>query len=123
MKKKVKIISTILLIVMALTSVMNVVFATGGGITGAISNLNPTGNPNSDVIGFGQKIVNIIQTVGIVIAVVIILVIGIQYIMGSAEQKAEYKKTMMPYLIGALLLFAGVNIVKVVYNLSTELTK
>ena len=120
MKKKVKIISTVLLIVMALTSVMSVVFATD--FSGDFDKLKPA-QTNEQVLNFGQKIVNIIQTVGIVIAVIIILVIGIQYIMGSAEQKAEYKKTMMPYLIGALLLFAGVNIVKVVYNLSTELTK
>ena len=37
--------------------------------------------------------------------------------MGSAEEKAEYKKTMIPYLVGALLIFAATTIVNVVYNM------
>ena len=35
------------------------------------------------------------------------MVLGIKYMMGSAEEKAEYKKTFIPYIIGAVLLFAA----------------
>ncbi|MEI3401230.1 MAG: hypothetical protein V8R51_02250 [Clostridia bacterium] len=45
------------------------------------------------------------QTVGIVLSVVILIILGIKYMMGSAEEKAEYKKTMIPYLIGAVSVF------------------
>ena len=38
------------------------------------------------------------------------MVLGVRYMMGSAEEKAEYKKVMIPYLIGAVLLFAAVNL-------------
>ncbi len=38
---------------------------------------------------------------------------------GSAEEKAEYKKTMIPYIIGAILIFASTTIVNIVYNLAT----
>lgn len=41
--------------------------------------------------------------------------------MGSAEEKAEYKKTMMPYLVGALLIFAAVTIANMVYNFTSTL--
>ena len=49
------------------------------------------------------------------------MVIGIKYMMGSAEEKAEYKKTMIPYLVGAIILFAAVNIAGVVVNLAGSL--
>ena len=37
--------------------------------------------------------------------------------MGSAEERAEYKKTMMPMLIGMIMLFATTTIVGIIYNL------
>ena len=46
------------------------------------------------------------------------MVIGIKYMMGSAEEKAEYKKTMLPYLIGAIILFAAVNIASYVVSIA-----
>ena len=55
----------------------------------------------------GQRLVGILQAVGIVLSVVILIVIGIKYMLGSAEEKAEYKKTLMPYIIGAALIFAA----------------
>lgn len=62
----------------------------------------------------------IIQVIGSVLAVIIIIVIGIKYMVGSVEQKAEYKKTFMLYLIGAILLFAGSSIPKLIYDLTTQ---
>ena len=44
------------------------------------------------------------------------MVLGIKYMMGSAEEKAEYKKTFIPYIVGALLLFAASALVGVLYN-------
>ena len=62
----------------------------------------------------------IIQVIGSVLAVIIIIVIGIKYMVGSVEQKAEYKKTFMLYIIGAVLLFAGSFIPKLIYDLTTQ---
>lgn len=75
-----------------------------------------------DEIGkFGKQIVGVVQTVGIVVAVVILLVLGIKYMMGSAEEKADYKKSMIPYIVGAILIFASTTIVNIVYNLAIGL--
>ena len=38
---------------------------------------------------------------------------------GSAEEKAEYKKTMIPYLVGAICIFAASTIANVVYTAVT----
>ena len=47
---------------------------------------------------------------------------GIKYMMGSAEEKAEYKKVMLPYIIGAVLIFAGVNIASAIYKMASQIT-
>ena len=116
MKKTVRIISTILLTIMLVTSIAGVVFAapdidkTIGDIDGAKA------GDTSKVTNIGGKIINIIQVVGIVVAIAVVLIIGIKYMTGSVEQKAEYKKVMIPYIIGAVLLVAGTSIVKVIFN-------
>ena len=63
------------------------------------------------------RIIGVIQTIGILIAVGVIMVLGIKYMMGSAEEKAEYKKTMVPYLIGAIVLFAASALAGGIYNM------
>ena len=42
--------------------------------------------------------------------------------MGSASEKAEYKKTMIPYLVGAILIFGASAITKVVVSIGSGIT-
>ena len=120
MKKQVKMISIVLVIMMALVAISSVVLA-APDLTGTIKDLaNGSGNQPTEVVNLGKTIVTIMQTVGIVVAVVVLLVLGIKYMIGSAEEKAEYKKTMIPYLVGAILIFASTTIVNVVYNLANS---
>lgn len=75
----------------------------------------------TQIADFGRNIVGLVQTVGVVVAVVILLVLGIKYMMGSAEEKADYKKSMIPYIVGAVLIFASTTVVNIVYNLAMGL--
>ena len=79
-------------------------------------NPNTTTNATNTTYGIGNSILGIIQTVGILLSVGCLMVLGIKYMMGSAEEKAEYKKTFIPYIIGAILLFAASALAKVVYD-------
>lgn len=54
----------------------------------------------------GNEIIGFLQIIGAIISVAVIAILGIKYMTGSVEEKAEYKKTMQPYLIGAIMLFA-----------------
>lgn len=60
------------------------------------------------------------QMLGSVISVICLTVMGIKYMMGSVEEKAEYKKTLLPYMIGAFMVFATVNLLQVVYKIVTN---
>lgn len=69
----------------------------------------------------GQNIIKIISTIGSIASVIVLIVLGIKYMMGSAEEKAEYKKTLLPYVIGAALVFAASFIASVVFNTANSL--
>lgn len=121
MKKSIKVISTLLLAIMLVTSIAGTVLAVDPNTV--LNELNGNSNVQiNDLTKVGNNIVTIIQVVGIVIAVIVLLVIGIKYMMGSASEKAEYKKTMIPYIVGAVLIFAGTSLVRVIYSLSTSVS-
>lgn len=72
---------------------------------------------NTKLLGFGNIIVWVVRTVGTAISVLMLVIIGIKYIMGSVEEKAEYKQTMWPYILGAILIFAGASITNMIYEM------
>ena len=125
MKKQIKLITIVLVIMIALLSISNVVLAANSTVdlSGKIDEIakGDSSVTTDKLTNIGQTIVTIMQVVGIVVAVVVLLILGIKYMMGSAEEKAEYKKTMIPYLVGAVLIFASTTIVNVVYQLANNL--
>ena len=84
--------------------------------------ISPTTPTDDTYVNVGNSVIGIIQVVGIIISVVCLMVLGIKYMMGSASEKAEYKKTMIPYLVGAILIFGASAITKVVVGLAQGIT-
>lgn len=66
-------------------------------------------------------IVDVLTTIGITVAVITILIIGIKYMVGSVEEKAEYKKTMVPYVIGVIMIGSISGIIKLIANLAANI--
>ena len=83
--------------------------------------LKPNTSNTTQIDTVGQKIMGILQTLGIVVAVIVLMVLGIKYMMGSAEEKAEYKKTMIPYVVGAILIFGATTIANMVFQFASGL--
>lgn len=59
-------------------------------------------------------IIGAITTIGVIVSVVTLIVLGIKYMVGSIEEKAGYKKSMIPYLIGAFFVFAISTVVTII---------
>ena len=117
MKKTSKIIVFILIAVMIVSIGTTTVFAEaikGGTDPSTLKGQAVTGTSN--ITKLGNQLITIISTVGSVAAVIVLIVLGLKYMMGSAEEKAEYKKTLMPYVIGAALVFAASTIAGVLYS-------
>ena len=126
MKKLSKILTVILLVVMVLTTFTTVSKASDGkqkDYSTQVENLFDANAAGTEgIMNVGGNIVSIVTTIGIIVAVVVLLVLGIKYMMGSASEKAEYKKTMIPYLVGAILIFGASAIAKAVIAISENLT-
>lgn len=71
---------------------------------------------NQKALAKAGKVVGAIQAIGNIVSIGALIVIGIKYMIGSVDERAEYKKTMLPYLIGAILVFSGANVVQLIYN-------
>lgn len=114
MKKTYKILSMAIMAVMILSVLSSSVFAlTPGDIQAS------TTSADSTIQTIGGKVLSAVTTAGIVLSVLMLAVLGVKYMLGSSEEKAEYKKSMMPYLIGALLVFAASTIATAVKGLFT----
>jgi len=123
MRSKSKLISILLIVVMLVLSISTAVFADvytpeqfeKSGL------IKTSGTGTDNVKSVGGKIVGLIRVVGTIAAVGMLIVLGIKYMMGSAEERAEYKKTLFPYFIGAVLIFAASNLTQVIYSWASKL--
>lgn len=131
-KNIVKIFSIILILITLISISVNSFAAKAGsagtgGSSGDVVTSPGELKPKDEVKGedelmqLGGNVMGILRTTGIVISVLILIVIGIKYMMGSAEEKAEYKKVMIPYLVGAALIFGASVISTVVFEFFTHL--
>lgn len=115
MKKSVKIVSVVLMI-LAMVLVSTSVFADFR------PNMVKTNTSNTDKVqDIGSNILGIIRVVGTIVAVGMLIILGIKYMMGSAEERAEYKKTLFPYFIGAILIFAATNLADMIYSWASSI--
>ena len=78
-----------------------------------------TATMDSTSQNLGNKIIGIVQAIGSIASVLALVIIGIKYMLGSTEERAEYKSSMLPYLIGIFFLFFASNIVSIIYNVIT----
>lgn len=128
MNRKIKILVILINLISILFIMSNKVLGTGGfelikGFDDA-TNFNPTEQAvlvDRDLKSTAGKIVGLIQVVGTMVSVGMLIILGIKYVLGSAEQKAEYKKTLFPYIIGAILIFGAVNLTQIIYTWASEL--
>lgn len=74
-----------------------------------------------DAVRMGNVIIGGFQAIGSIVSVLALVIIGIKYMMGSVEEKAEYKTKMIYYIIGAILVFAISNISAMLYNFASTL--
>lgn len=110
MKKTIKILSVLIMTVMIIATFASFVLAADISV--------PTGTTisNTDVNKVANYVIGFLRVIGTAVAVVIIIVLGIKYLTASPEGKADYKSSMIPYLVGAVLVFAGTWIASGIIN-------
>lgn len=114
MKAKKKMIAIVIMLIIICT------FATTSyGLQ--LKELNGTPTQVETLKNAGNSIVKVVLTIGIVVSVIMLILLGIKYMMGSVEEKAEYKKTLIPYIIGAGLVFAASGIAQIIYDIAIKI--
>ena len=116
MKKRKSIASILFIVALLLNVIPNIVFGYNTSDLGDLDAYNGNGVSTGTFIGMINNVVGIIQVIGSIVSVVVLIVLGIKYMMGSIEEKAEYKRTMMPYVVGAVLFFGIINITSAIYT-------
>lgn len=111
-KNILKVVLTALFIIIA---ICNSVCAFGVG------DLTGTAITDQNTKNIGNSIITVITTIGSVISVVVLIVLGLKYMIGSVEEKAMYKKTLAPYFLGAICVFAASTIAGIIYNIAINL--
>ncbi len=93
MKKNIKkiVISSIIAIMIILS------FAYSYAVTP--DDIDGNGADASIDLGFIDNVTDFVRMIGTFVAVGALMIIGIKYVTGSVEERANYKRTMMPYII------------------------
>ena len=66
---------------------------------------------------FSSTMYNILLSIGVAVALIVGIIIGIKYMMGSIEEKANYKQMLIPYLVGCVVVFGAFGIWKLVVTI------
>lgn len=78
--------------------------------------------PDDDELeDLGEKVLGVTTIIGYAMAIIILIAIGMKYMTGSVEEKASYKKTMIPYVVGCVILVAAPTLTNIVYEASKPL--
>ena len=61
-----------------------------------------------------QSVLTVAQVIGVGVAVIMLIVLAIKYISAAPSDKAEIKKHMVVYVVGAIVLFAASGILEII---------
>jgi len=128
MKKKSLIIISLIVIINIMFSCINMVQAAGIGdvITGGdnfmqAGNSGEIGIDHSKLQDTSKTINNILIIVGMCVAVVISSVLGIKFMLGSVDEKAQVKDALVPFVIGCMVVFGAFGIWRIFINIGYKL--
>lgn len=83
-------------------------FLNAGGGTSTVNDVKLKEASNS--------IYNLLSSIGMIVCVIVGIILGITFMMASAEDKAKVKEALIPYIVGCIVVFGAFGIWKIVIN-------
>lgn len=68
-----------------------------------------------------SSIFKILLTIGVVLSVIIGGILGIKFMMASAEDKAQIKEMLIPYIVGCVVIYGAVTIWMIVVKIMEQI--
>jgi len=124
-------LSVIIVFVVMLLGYSSQVYAMGSVISSGddFLNIGKQGYANNQPLDEGalrvtsKQVYNILFAIAAVLAIAVGLIIGIQFVTGSVDEKARIKETLIPYVVGCIVIFSAFTIWKIVIEVGTNAEK
>ena len=121
MKGTIKLLSVLMIAIMLVSVVTVPVHAS---LTGQLDELesamndpkNQAGDETEDIRGMVAKVINLIRNIAVIGGVLLLTIIGFKYMLGSAEEKADYKKSLIPLVVGIIVVMAASQIMSMIFG-------
>lgn len=119
MKKTLKLLSIVLLSVAMLFTFVQPVSLARQDASAIVDGVDNGGGSEVDpeINKIASTITNWIWGISIIIAIIVVMYIGIKFIIGGTQEKAEYKKSLMPVAVGAILVVFASTIIKFLFSM------
>lgn len=126
MKKIVKVVFVVLVLMLLVSNLSTISYAatvdkiTAGDILNKADGFLDVGKENKIQDGsiktLSSTIYNILLVVGIIAAIMVGMFMGIKYMMGTIDEKAEVKGMFIVYIIGCIVVFGAFGIWSALVN-------
>lgn len=67
-----------------------------------------------------DTVYNTLLAIGVIVAVAVAMILGIQFMIASADEKAKVKEAIMPFIVGCVVVFGSFTIWKLVINVGND---
>jgi len=120
MSKSIKLISVLLIAVILVMTLSNIVYASNA--TAILTDLDnktnlATADPGGVIKEKAGRLLSVVQYIGIIGGAIVLAILGVKYMLGSVEEKAEYKKSFIPLIVGAIVVMGAVSVAKFLFNI------
>ena len=105
MKKNMIKIMSVLMVALMIIGISNSVFAT---------------ETQENIGKMADVIIGVIQVIGVAVAIIMLIMLGIKYVSAAPSEKADIKKSAVIYVVGAVLLFGASLVLSLVKNLISD---
>lgn len=104
-------------------SMLGEVIESGKDFLGTESSQDITQNINGgQIVNVSYSIYNVVLTLGVIVAVATIFILGIKFMTGSVEEKVQVKEMLIPFIIGCVVIFGALGIWRFVISIATKIT-
>lgn len=122
MQKKIFYIFIILILILIFSGTIVQAISISNTVGGADNFVNSGKDGTTTIDGqmlndASNFIYNTLLIIGVCVAVLIGTVLGIQFITGSVEQKVKVKESLIPFVIGCVVIFSAFGIWKLVIEI------
>lgn len=69
------------------------------------------------------RVLGIVQAIGISVAMIMLAILAIKYFASSIDERADVKKKLVPFVIGAFILFAASSLVGLVARTGAKINE